>query len=95
MKVNWSADLVDRAAAIVFNATNNKAVFTAPIKYGSVISPFSDYMYENERIIFFFIIVSCQTDHIIAIMQFTYFIQRLCDENSRNVPNTTNIVLQT
>ena len=40
MKVNWSADLADRAAAIVFNATNNKAVFTAPMKSGSVIGPF-------------------------------------------------------
>ena len=40
MQVNWSADLADRAAAIVINATNNKAVFTAPMKSGSVIGPF-------------------------------------------------------
>ena len=40
MKMHWSADLADRAATIVNSATNDKAVFTAPMKSGSVIGPF-------------------------------------------------------
>ena len=40
IKKYWSADLADRAATIVSSATNNKAVFTAPMKSGSVIGPF-------------------------------------------------------
>ena len=39
MKVNWSADLADSAATIFSSATNNKAVFTAPMKSESVIGP--------------------------------------------------------
>ena len=38
--MHWSADLTDRAATIVSSATNNKAVFTAPMKSGSVIGPY-------------------------------------------------------
>ena len=40
MKVNWSADLADMVAVVVVNATNNKAVFIASMKPGSVIGPF-------------------------------------------------------
>ena len=40
MKMHWSADLADMAATIVSSATNNKAVFTASMKSGSVIGPF-------------------------------------------------------
>jgi hypothetical protein len=39
IEINWSAELADRAVAIVVTATNNKAVFTAPMITGSVIGP--------------------------------------------------------